>query len=85
MDNIINISSRAERELKRLDRTIKNRIVTALLGLIKNSRPSGCIKVKTSENLWRIRVGDWRVGYEIDDASQTVTIITIGHRSQFYD
>lgn len=84
MSNIINISSRAERELKRLDRTIKNRIVTALLALMDDSRPPGCLKIKTSERLWRIRVGDWRVGYEIDDASQTVTIVTIGHRSEFY-
>jgi mRNA interferase RelE/StbE len=85
MDNIINITSRAERELKRLDRPIQNRVVTALLALIKEPRPPGCIKVKTAERLWRIRVGDWRVGYEIDDASQTVTIITIGHRREFYD
>lgn len=85
MSNIVNISSRAERELKRLDRTIKNRIVTALLALMDDSRPPGCLKIKTSEGLWRIRVGDWRVGYQIDDASATVTIVTIGHRSEFYD
>ena len=85
MDNIIQINSRAERELKRLDRTTKNRIVKALLALIKDSRPPGCLKVKTAEELWRIRVGDWRVGYEIDDATRTVTIVTIGHRREFYD
>ncbi|HYJ87280.1 MAG TPA: type II toxin-antitoxin system RelE/ParE family toxin [Pyrinomonadaceae bacterium] len=85
MDNIIEINSRAERELKRLDRTTKNRIVKALLALIKESRPPGCIKVKTAAGLWRIRVGDWRVGYEIDDATHTVTIVTIGHRREFYD
>ncbi len=85
MDNLIHISSRAERELKRLDRQIKNRVVTALLSLINDSRPPGCLKVKTSDRLWRIRVGDWRVGYEIDDLAHTVTIITIGHRNEFYD
>jgi mRNA-degrading endonuclease RelE of RelBE toxin-antitoxin system len=45
----------------------------------------GCLRVKTTEGLWRIRVGDWRIGYEIDDAKRTVTIITVGHRSDFYD
>jgi mRNA-degrading endonuclease RelE of RelBE toxin-antitoxin system len=35
--------------------------------------------------LWRIRVGDWRIGYKIDDQKQTVTIVTIGHRREFYD
>jgi mRNA interferase RelE/StbE len=83
--NNIEISSRAERELKRLDKTIKNRIVTAVFALMEDSRPPGCIKVKTLEGLWRIRVGDWRIGYSIDDASQIVTIVTIGHRSEFYD
>jgi mRNA interferase RelE/StbE len=83
MDNIIQISSRAERELKRLERTTKNRIIKAIFELIENSRPPGCRKVKTSEGLWRIRVGDWRVGYEIN--GNTVTIVTIGHRREFYD
>jgi mRNA interferase RelE/StbE len=81
----VQINSRAERELKRLDRQIKNRIVTAALALGNDPRPAGCLKVKTSEGRWRIRVGDWRIGYEIDDAVQTVTIVTVGHRSEFYD
>jgi mRNA interferase RelE/StbE len=79
------ITSRAERELKRFDRPTKNRIVTATLRLADDPRPHGCLKVKTSENLWRIRVGDWRIGYKIDDQEQTVTIVTIGHRREFYD
>jgi len=79
------ISSRAERELKWFDRPTKNRIVTAALRLADDPRPHGCLKVKTGENLWRIRVGDWRIGYQIDDQEQTVTIVTIGHRREFYD
>lgn len=79
------ITSRAERELKRFDRPTKNRIVTAALGLADDPRPHGCLKVKAAEKLWRIRVGDWRVGYQIDDQQQSVTIITIGHRREFYD
>jgi mRNA interferase RelE/StbE len=79
------IGSRAERELRRLDRPIKNRIVTSSLALGENPRPHGCLKVKTREGLWRIRVGDWRIGYQIDDENRLVTIATIGHRSEFYD
>lgn len=70
------LSSRASRETRRLDRQILVRISKAIDGLAENPRPSGCLKVKTAERLWRIRVGDWRIGYEIDDASQAVTIIT---------
>lgn len=81
----VNITSSAERDLKRLDRGMKNRITPALLALANDPRPPGCLKVKTSDGMWRIRVGDWRVGYEIDDAAQTVTIVAIGHRREFYD
>jgi len=42
-------------------------------------------KLKTEERLWRIRVGDWRIGYQIDDETQVVKIITVGHRREFYD
>ncbi|MBA2703435.1 MAG: type II toxin-antitoxin system RelE/ParE family toxin [Blastocatellia bacterium] len=79
------ITSRAERELKRLDRSVKNRTIIAALSLADDPRPSGCLKVKATKSLWRIRVGDWRVGYEIDDTFRQVRIITIGHRSEFYD
>jgi len=79
------ITSRAERELKRLDRNTKNRIVSSTVSLSDNPRPHGCLKVKTRDGLWRIRVGDWRIGYEIDDEARTVTVITIGHRSEFYE
>ena len=79
------ITSRAERELKRLDRSTKNRILPVALALTDNPRPHGCLKVKAEENLWRIRVGDWRIGYEIDDGTRVVRIVTIGHRREFYD
>ena len=71
--------------MRRLDRPTKNRIVAAILALSTDPRPAGCLKVKSEEGVWRIRIGDWRVGYEIDDAAREVTVIRIGHRSEFYD
>ena len=79
------ISSHAERELRRLDRSTKNRILPAALALADNPRPHGCLKVKAEGRLWRIRVGDWRIGYEIDDEKHRVKIVTVGHRREFYD
>lgn len=79
------LSLRAGRETRRLDRQVLARVAKAIDRLVENPRPSGCLKVKNKENLWRIRVGDWRIGYEIDDAARTVTIITVGHRREFYD
>ena len=80
----VSITSSAERDLKRLDRTLKNRIVSAVLELATAPRPPGCVKVRSEEGVWRIRVGDWRVGYRVDDSASEVLVIKIAHRSEFY-
>lgn len=80
----VKITSRAEGELKRLDRPVKNRVVKAILALASDPRPPGCLKVKSAEGVWRIRVRDWRIGYEIDDGLHEVVVIRVGHRSEFY-
>ena len=81
----VSLTSRARREIRRLDRQVLARISDAIDKLADNPRPAGSLKVKNREGLWRIRVGDWRIGYEIDDVTRVVTVITIGHRSHFYD
>ena len=81
----VSLSLRAQRETRRLDRQILARIAKAIDSLVESPRPPGCLKVKNTDRLWRIRVGDWRIGYEIDDAARVVTIITVGHRRDFYD
>jgi mRNA interferase RelE/StbE len=80
----VKITSRAEGELKQLDRSVKNRVVTAILALASDPRPPGCLKVRSAEGVWRIPVGDWRIGYEIADSIQEVVVIRVGHRSEFY-
>jgi mRNA interferase RelE/StbE len=47
-------------------------------------RPSGVVKLKNSENEYRLRVGDYRVRYEIDDAKQTILILQCKHRREVY-
>ena len=81
----VSITSRAERELKRLDRPVKNRIVSSILALAFDPRPPGCLKVRSEEGVWRIRVGDWRVGYQIDDNASEIVVVRIAHRSDFYE
>jgi mRNA interferase RelE/StbE len=56
----VSITSRAERDLKHLDRQVKNRIVSAITTLASDPRPHGCLKVRSEEGVWRIRVEDWR-------------------------
>ena len=79
------ITPHAEREVRRLDRPVKNRILSAVAALADNPRPPGSIKIKSEKNRWRIRVGDWRVGYEINDEARVVRIVAVGHRREFYD
>ena len=55
-----------------------------LLALGGNPRPPGCKKLKGGEVGWRIRVGDYRILYEIDDTRAVVTVATICHRKDVY-
>ncbi len=81
----ISIARRAEKDLKRMERNVKNRVVTAISNLKDEPRPLGCRKIQSEEGVWRIRVGDWRIGYFIDDVKQEINIIRIAHRKEFYD
>lgn len=81
----VSITRRAEKDLKRIERAIKNRIVTAILNLKDEPRPIGCRKIKSEEGTWRIRIGDWRVGFIIDDELEEIKVIRIAHRKEFYD
>lgn len=81
----ISIARRAEKDLKRLERNVKNRAVTAIVNLKDEPRPLGCRKIQSEEGVWRIRVGDWRIGYFIDDVKQEINVIRIAHRKEFYD
>ena len=81
----VSLTKRARRETRKLERQILARIAAAIDGLAADPRPPGSLKVKTSERQWRIRVGDWRIGYEIDDQDRQVTVVTVGHRRDFYD
>ena len=57
----------AERDLKALSLAVYERIVSHLKALSQNPRPAGCKKISGSRSDWRIRIGDYRVIYEIDD------------------
>lgn len=83
MNYTISILRRAQKELAELSTESYERVRNSILGLAQNPRPSGCVKLTNREG-WRIRVGDYRVIYEIDDKPRIVTILAIGHRSDIY-
>ncbi len=56
-----------------------------LENLAANPRPTQCKKLKGGDNEWRIRVGDYRIVYEIDDTAKTVDVTRIAHRRDVYE
>ena len=74
----------AERDLGRLSSEVHGRVIVAIKGLANNPRPPGCRKLVGSKNDWRIRVGDYRVIYEIADAIRVVRVNRVRHRREVY-
>jgi mRNA interferase RelE/StbE len=74
----------AEKDLRRLLNPIHDRIVRAINVLSKNPRPPGCRKLTGSKNDWRIRVGDYRVIYEIAHSERIIRINRVRHRKEVY-
>jgi mRNA interferase RelE/StbE len=79
----INIKRSAEKELESLPDKIHNKVVSRLLLLKNNPRPQGVKKLR-SETGYRIRVGDYRVLYDIDDENNVLEIYSVAHRREVY-
>lgn len=77
------ILRRAQKELAQLPEATYERVKGAVRKLAEDPRPRGCQKLSGRDG-WRIRVGNYRVIYEIDDLQQTVTVLHIGHRRDVY-
>jgi mRNA interferase RelE/StbE len=74
----------AERDLRRLHRVLFERVNERILSLRDYPRPHGVRKLVGAQEGWRVRVGDYRILYQIDDDTQTVTIVRVRHRRATY-
>jgi mRNA interferase RelE/StbE len=83
MDYHVRISPAALRDLAKLPKRDQQRIRNTLAGFAQMPRPPGSIKL-TNSSYWRVREGDWRIIYEIDDVANTVTVLRIRHRREAY-
>ncbi len=61
-----------------------HRIIPHIKALAENPRPANCRKLTGSKNDWRIRIGDYRVLYEIDEKAKAVRIMRVRHRREIY-
>ena len=84
VDFIITFARSARKELERLSIHDVMRILPKIEALVSQPGPEGCRKLTGEHNLWRIRVGDYRVVYMIDDEATKVEILVVRHRSDAY-
>ena len=80
----LQIKRSAQKDLDRLRDSVFDRIDPKILTLAKDPRPPGCKKLKALEATWRIRVGDYRVLYEIDDNDRKITVVGVLQRDKAY-
>ena len=83
MTYAVEILRTAQKQLAKIDRQAQARIIESIRALAFDPRPSGCKKL-SGRPAWRIRVGDYRVIYEIHDGQLVVMVVTIGNRKDVY-
>lgn len=81
----IELSPEAKRNLRRIkDRRLHDRLIGAIAGLSTDPRPTGCLKLVGETDQWRVRVGDWRIVYRIEDGQLVVVVVRVAPRSGVY-
>ena len=83
MNYTVILSRSARKQLEKFSGETEKRILTKLSELESNPCPSGCKKLK-NRDAWRVRIGDYRVIYEIHDKVLQVIVVTVGHRREVY-
>jgi mRNA interferase RelE/StbE len=78
------LERRAEKDLKKLPSVLFQRIIEKIQSLAENPKPQGSRKITGSKNDWRIRIGDYRAIYEINEREKRVKIMRIRHRREAY-
>lgn len=77
------VQRRAQKQIARFPTETQDRIEESLQALSKEPRPPGSRKLQGREG-WRLRVGDYRAIYEIDDTAREVLVVALGHRKDVY-
>jgi mRNA interferase RelE/StbE len=84
MSYTILIAKSVQKQINALPADIKTRVVEKIKQLESEPRPAGAIKMKGSEQEYRIRIGDYRVRYDVDDTNQVLRLLQCKHRREVY-
>jgi len=80
----VEIKKSALKEIEKLENSAASQIVSKIDALTNNPRPPQSLKLSESERSYRLRVGRYRILYQIDEAVKLVTIYAVGHRKDIY-
>jgi mRNA interferase RelE/StbE len=80
----IDVRPRARRSLRQLDPSVRKAIAQLIEGLAANPRPPGVVPLTGHRPYLRVRSGDYRVIYSVDDRARMVTVAAVGHRREIY-
>ena len=80
----IEFAPKAERDFKALDKPIRSRLAHRIDSLAENPFPQGIRKLTGEEDLYRLRVGDYRIIYQVQGRRLVILIVRIGHRADIY-
>jgi mRNA interferase RelE/StbE len=75
----------ARKELERLSDEVLGRVFPRIEALAETPRPPGCKKLRGAKDLWRIRIGSYRVVYQVDDDVLVVEVRAVGDRKDIYE
>ncbi|BFM25206.1 type II toxin-antitoxin system RelE family toxin [Microbacterium sp. che218] len=81
----VKFTTAAARQVRKLPRPARDRVLEAISGLRENPRPPAAKKLVGEQTAWRIRIGDYRVIYDVFDGELVVTVVRAGHRRDVYD
>ncbi len=81
----VEVKPAARKELEALPDSVLARVLQRMEAMRPSPRPAGCKKLRGYKDQWRVRVGDWRVVYIIDDDAKLVSITRIAHRREVYE
>lgn len=84
MGYTIIISKTVEKQINNLPNYVKNRVIDKIKILVEDPRPANTIKLKGFEQEYRIRIGDYRLRYEIDDFNKIIKLLQCKHRREIY-
>ncbi|WP_061230193.1 type II toxin-antitoxin system RelE family toxin [Dietzia cinnamea] len=81
----VEFTAAAARQVKKLPRPARDRVLDAIEDLGEDPRPHGARKLVGERTAWRIRIGDYRVLYDVFDSELTVFVVRAAHRREVYD